>query len=151
MLRSMVKNPRPTRAEVADVFNAVLDGSDALMLSEESAVGAYPSKQSKFLQKLPRQPSIEFLPGVLSLHFLSPAALLPLKPLPKPQILLRFRLKQQLSSAALAKGRRLGSSRNTDRPKPLSLLLPRTKPCASSCLFGVYGPSFPKNLHRLMQ
>ncbi|MDR3153456.1 MAG: pyruvate kinase [Deltaproteobacteria bacterium] len=77
MLASMVASPRPTRAEVTDVANAILDGTDAVMLSDETAAGQYPVESVEMLGRV----AFAAEPNIDSRRFLAERAARQLEPM----------------------------------------------------------------------
>jgi pyruvate kinase len=127
MLESMVHNPYPTRAEVTDIANAIIDGSDAVMLSEETAIGKYPVEAVQVLSRvaLATEKKLSY-EKILALRRLS------VKPLVEDVIgLAACQVAIQIDASAIVAPTRSGSSaRGVSRyrpPLPIVGLTPNSK------------------------
>jgi pyruvate kinase len=139
MLRSMVESPRPTRAEAADVANGVLDGADAIMLSEETASGDYPVLAVKFMARIADSAEAHF-PHQKYLAMLKASSV------SKSVAHAACTLAEQLDAAAIVATTRSGATAkhiSCFRPRaPIVALSPDLKAVRELCLYWGCLPSF---------
>jgi pyruvate kinase len=121
MLESMVASPRPTRAEASDVANAILDGTDAVMLSEETAAGQYPVDAVKTMHRIALAIERSHTPGPPL------PALQEIGEVPRAIALGACRLADSLHAARLIVFTKTGSSaRFVSKCRPRTLILAAT-------------------------
>ncbi|MEB3361128.1 MAG: pyruvate kinase [Synechococcaceae cyanobacterium] len=116
MLDSMVSCPRPTRAEVSDVANAILDGTDAVMLSNESAVGDYPVEAVSTMATIARRIERDYPRRVLDSHMATT--------IPNAICQAVSNIARQLNAAAILPLTKTGSTaRNVSKFRPSTPIL----------------------------
>jgi pyruvate kinase len=121
MLRSMVDNPRPTRAEVTDVANAIWEGTDAVMLSEETAAGRYPVEAVAVMARVARTVEREMRNSPL--HEPYPAA----DPIPDAISYSAYLMAEEMNTLAIVTPTRSGvTARRISRYRPDPCILALT-------------------------
>ncbi|MGI6648815.1 MAG: pyruvate kinase [Bacillota bacterium] len=139
MLESMVRNPRPTRAEASDVANAIFDGTDAIMLSGETAAGKYPVEAVKTMARIARRTE-----KAVNYHDLLAAKRIAYKPSVTDAIgHATCSISADLGSAAIITATKTGSTASMVakyRPEaPIIATTPSERVAAKLCLvWGVY-------------
>ncbi|MDX2481812.1 MAG: pyruvate kinase [Desulfuromusa sp.] len=108
MLESMIAHPRPTRAETSDVANAILDGTDAIMLSGETAAGLYPVEAVKVMDRVAQD--VEREPKLKSRHYLFAEPALSQQSLPDTIGHAACQVAENIGSAAILAFTKTGST-----------------------------------------
>lgn len=117
MMESMITSPMPTRAEVLDVANAVLDGTDAVMLSAESAAGSYPVEAVEAMARITQGAEQEMMSGQTFWHRASAPHEQPARPMALATVVSAFSQDHACGIAVLTKGGQSVTAISRSMPK----------------------------------